>query len=292
MKIALFADIHGNDIAFAAVEAHAKKMGAEQFVIAGDLLTDNPMTREVIERAKALTQHIVFGNREQYLISCHGRKQPHWENCVQFAPLRRVYDQLRDQDIQFIQSLPESLEIPLDGSNKLYVVHQAPDHVYKGDAGGAGGCHLDAISRYFQKLPVQYSVYCCGHTHTAGFIKRGGQLFINAGSVGQKFYGGFQAAYVMLEWDQGLVSVDIHDINYDQQAYLMMLEASGLLDNLSTKHWTQLMYTSIRDECNYTIGFFATAEAIKRRKGLAEPNVSDEVWHETVRVFIDKGILW
>jgi hypothetical protein len=70
-----------------------------------------------------------------------------------------------------------------------------------------------------------------------------------------------------------------------------MLEASGLLDDLSTKHWTQLMYKSIRDECNYTIGFFATAGEIKRKKGLTDPHVSDEVWLETVRVFIAKGIL-
>jgi putative phosphoesterase len=288
LRIALLSDIHGNDIAFAAAEAHARDHGADQFVIAGDLLTDNPMTREVIERAKSLTQHIVYGNREQYLISHHDRRQSHWEDRIQFAPLRRTYDQLRDQDVQFIKSLPESIEIPLDETNRLFVIHQAPESVY---AGKASGQHLVAVSRYLQKLPVQHAVYCCGHTHTAGVLKRGGQLFINAGSVGQKFYGGFQAAYVMLEWDRGLVSVDVHNVDYDKDAYLAMLEASGLLDDLSTKHWTQLMYKSIRDECNYTIGFFATAGEIKRKKGLTDPHVSDEVWLETVRVFIAKGIL-
>ena len=288
MKIALFSDIHGNDIAFAAAEAHAKKRGADQFVIAGDLITDNPMTREVIDRAKALTEHIIFGNREQYLISYHQQKQPHWNDCIQFAPLRWTYNQLRDQDIQFIKSLSESIEIPLDESNTLYVVHQAPRHVYAGDADDR---YMGAVSRYFQKRPVQYTVYCFGHTHTAGVKKVGRQLFINAGSVGQNFYSSFQAAYVLLEWDHGLVSVEPMNVGYDQQAYFAMLEASGLFDDLATRHWTQLIYKSIRDECNYTIGFFAAAEEIKRKKRLRGLHVSDEVWHETVRVFMDKGIL-
>lgn len=288
MKIALLSDIHGNDIAFAAAERHAKANGADQFVVAGDLITDNPMTKAVLDRAKALTQHIVYGNREQYLVSYHEQKADHWNDSIQFAPLRRTYEQLSDQDLQFLQSLPESLEIPLDRSNRLFVIHQAPASVY---AGQTRDCYLHAVSRYFQKWSGQYSVCCTGHTHIAGTIKTGGQLYINAGSVGQHFYGRFQAVYAMLDWNQGSASVEIHHVPYDGQAYWSMLEASGLFDDRSTRHWTQLMYRSIQDEHNYFSDFFAAAEKIRRGKHLQDPHVSDEVWLETVRLFINKGIL-
>jgi len=79
MKITLFSDIHGNDIAFEAAVADAKTRGASEFIIAGDLVTDYPLSSQVIARARSLTPYIVKGNRDTYFQRYYSSEDTHKE---------------------------------------------------------------------------------------------------------------------------------------------------------------------------------------------------------------------
>ena len=67
MKIAIFSDIHGNEIALDAVIKDAKKNQVDTYIVAGDLITDFPTSNGIIDKVRKLTPYVVKGNREAYL---------------------------------------------------------------------------------------------------------------------------------------------------------------------------------------------------------------------------------
>ena len=55
MKIAVLSDLHGNIVAFEEAIKDAKSQGATEFIILGDIITDLPITDEIIDKVKELT---------------------------------------------------------------------------------------------------------------------------------------------------------------------------------------------------------------------------------------------
>jgi 3',5'-cyclic AMP phosphodiesterase CpdA len=69
MRVAIIADIHGNQIAFEAVLHDLKQQPAvDQLIIAGDLCLNGPQPREVLRTVKALHCPVIQGTSIRRLL--------------------------------------------------------------------------------------------------------------------------------------------------------------------------------------------------------------------------------
>jgi predicted phosphodiesterase len=68
MRIAVISDIHGNDLAFAAVVADFQGDGVDQVVCCGDTLQGGVQPAEVVRRLQELDCPVVMGNSDDFLL--------------------------------------------------------------------------------------------------------------------------------------------------------------------------------------------------------------------------------
>lgn len=130
MKIAVFSDIHGNEIALDAVIEDAKKNQVDTYIVAGDLITDFPASNEIINKVRKLTPYVIKGNREAYLEEyLRTKTDKKWEK-LQNKTLACIYASLTQENVEYIQSLPEQLSLNLEGLT-IRVVHGALEGISK-----------------------------------------------------------------------------------------------------------------------------------------------------------------
>lgn len=81
MRLALVADIHGNDIAFKAVTDDAARLGVDGYCALGDMAAIGPEPSAVLDRLVALP-HLtaVRGNNDRYAVTVEGPRT-HWYLC-------------------------------------------------------------------------------------------------------------------------------------------------------------------------------------------------------------------
>jgi predicted phosphodiesterase len=69
MRIAIISDMHGNDVAFEAVEADIQRQRIDQIVCLGDAIQGGPQSAAVVRRLRKLACPVVMGNADAWLIS-------------------------------------------------------------------------------------------------------------------------------------------------------------------------------------------------------------------------------
>ncbi len=69
MRVAIISDMHGNDLAFEAVEADIQNQKIDQIVCLGDAIQGGPQPAEVVQRLRRLNCPVVMGNADAWLIS-------------------------------------------------------------------------------------------------------------------------------------------------------------------------------------------------------------------------------
>src|SRR5436190_19959217 len=69
MRVAVISDMHGNDLAFEAVETDIQNQTIDQIVCLGDAIQGGPQPAEVVRRLLRLNCPVVMGNADAWLIS-------------------------------------------------------------------------------------------------------------------------------------------------------------------------------------------------------------------------------
>ena len=212
MKIAIFSDIHGNEIALDAVIKDAKKNQVDTYIVAGDLITDFPTSNGIIDKVRKLTPYVVKGNREAYLEEyLRSQKDEKWKK-AQNKTLACIYHSLTKENVAYIQSLPEQLSLNLEGLT-IRVVHGALEGISK--------CmdmeNKEQLVLETKKLKEQ--ILIVGHTHVnASYVQCNGKIIINDGSVGLPRYCN-KAQYVILCYEMGKISLDIKEDENDKEKF-------------------------------------------------------------------------
>src|SRR5512143_2857365 len=129
MRIAVFSDIHGNDLAFEYVEADIKKQKVDQLVCLGDAIQGGPQPTAVVQRLRALNCPVVMGNADAWLISGV-------ETADEGIPSERLkkmetirqwsLSQLTANDQAFISRFQPTITIPLEDGLDLLCFHGSP----------------------------------------------------------------------------------------------------------------------------------------------------------------------
>ena len=177
MPLALVSDIHGNDVALAAVVAELERLGVEQVVCLGDVAQGGSQPAEVLDRLAQLGWPVVLGNADAFLLEVDP-SSPEPVTDEQLDRRTWTLEQLSDAQLDQIRSFVPTLDIELDGLT-LRAFHGSPhsyDDVLLPDTPDGqverllGGSGVDILAG--------------GHTHLQWTRYVDGALFVNPGSVG------------------------------------------------------------------------------------------------------------
>lgn len=125
MRVAAIYDIHANYSALKAVLQEIRNSNVDQVIVGGDLAW-RPEPRQVMDLLMDYKDEFVFirGNVDREVSYRYGKEKGlddltaalnHW--CA---------DQLTEEQLQFLQNLPEKTTMTIDGLGEILFVHGSP----------------------------------------------------------------------------------------------------------------------------------------------------------------------
>ena len=243
MRLAVFADVHGNSPALQAVLSDMKGHGEfDQIWCLGDLAALGGQPRECTQRLMSLREtlgeekfKIIGGNTDRYLVT--GERFPFAppEEASGFAAYRdnilsmsAIYQwnmaRLGWEDFDLLRRiLGRELRLTVEAYGDVIGFHAVPgdDEAMSLRPDSAGEEAADALLDRAGWLAL------CGHTHLAMDRQIGSWRVINPGSVGLSFGHPGLAEWALLEWRNGELTVDLRRVPYDVAATLRDWQALG-----------------------------------------------------------------
>jgi predicted phosphodiesterase len=166
--VAALYDVHGNLPALEAVLAEA---GDAQRVFGGDLAA-GPLPAETLDRIMALDALVLRGNADRALLEGpSGGLVDEW-----------VIAQVDDRHREYIESLPEQIELDVEGLGHVLFCHGSP----RSDEEMILKTTSDEWLREML-ADVEADVVVCGHTHMQFDRRVDRWRVVNAGSVGMPY---------------------------------------------------------------------------------------------------------
>lgn len=229
MKLAIFADIHGNLVSFEAVLADMAKEVPDQMVCLGDVAATGPQPREVLAKLRDLDIPIVQGNTDEWFLD----PKPFGQNDEKYRHISDIdmwnAELLTAEDIAFLKTFQKTVTLDLGGKSVL-CFHGSPLH------------HSDTIvattpdselAPYFDSFSAD--IFTGGHTHQPYARRYKDRLVLNPGSVGLPYLlignsveSPPWAEYALLEVKNGRFSVDLRQVTVDKTAVNQAAFDSGM----------------------------------------------------------------
>jgi predicted phosphodiesterase len=179
MKIAILADIHGNQFAFKEVLNQIMKRDITSIIIAGDSVGYYYGIKEILNSLNGFDTLFVKGNHEVMLGELKDGTLSRDELKYKYgSSLIRAALELTDLEIEMLTSAPHPLSVMLAETNFL-ISHGSPWDINQ--------------YMYLENHAVNWSdfkkfdsdIFILGHTHHPMLLRIYGKLIINPGSVGQ-----------------------------------------------------------------------------------------------------------
>ncbi len=233
MRIALLADIHGNDVALQAVLADIEgRGGADAYWVLGDLAAIGHAPIKTLERLSGLPHaRIVRGNTDRYV--CTGERPSPTLDEVQadIGLLPTLVEVEADFCwtqgavtvagwFEWLSKLPlEWREVLPDGTRAL-AVHAAPG------TDDGHGIRLTMSEAEIRPLlsNCQAGLICVGHTHRPFDIRIDDKHVVNPGSVSNPAGPDVRANYAVLSAHEQGYRVEHRRVDYDQEIVIKALQ--------------------------------------------------------------------
>jgi len=223
VKIALISDIHANLPALEAACLHARSIGVQSLLNAGDLVGYGPFPDEVITfiRDKRILSVIGDYDRKVILIKQKRKRRQKKKIALKLLAFNWAHDHISIQNLTYLESLPKTQKYTISNVHIL-LTHGSPEDISE---------HLseETQTSRFQEIADQYNVdvIVSGNTHQFFQERIHNVLFINPGSVGRQDDGCPDASYAILEIDKE-IRVKQYRIPYDVKKVLTALESYNL----------------------------------------------------------------
>ncbi len=232
MKIAIFADVHGNYHALEAVLDDIERERVDVTVCAGDMINPFPDSLRVWRKLKALNIPIVRGNHEDYILTYHNSPADNEiRTGVQFKPVQLLAQQLDAQTLAEIAALPLSLTIPGPGDDDVLVCHASPFSNSRSYAIHFDNEMTGDLTRISAKTIVG------GHIHMQWEQRWQDKWLLLTGSVGLAFEGVAAADYLLLRRQNGRWRAEFRAVPYNRQAAADALAKSDFLTQGGPISW-------------------------------------------------------
>lgn len=235
--IALLYDIHGNDIALAAVIEDAKAAGADAWLLGGDYCQAGAEPAAVIDRLETLPADTIWlrGNTERW--AAHPEADD-----IPIAAMRDaamfVGDAIGRERVHELAALPQVLNgLPFKGAENVVFCHASPASDMLGFTDEPAPSDGEAATNAFEANTI-----VCGHTHIQ-FVREVGVIeIVNPGSIGFPFDGDTRAAYGLLH-DDG--SFELRRVEYDLDAAIAAYENIEILHG--GRDWIDIARRRLRE---------------------------------------------
>ena len=226
-RIAVLSDIHGNLSALKNVIEDAERMGAERFIILGDVIDYCMHSNEVIGILKKIDDRVIcniWGNHEYAIIEDdYGRfSSQRGADCARYTK-----SILTEDSFDYIRGMERSgmAEFTIDGKRILCVHGDISDHYWS------------SIRPTSDLAPYgAYDYVLSGHGHRPHCFdnyyevndpkmrNRTKCIFINPGSVGQPRNQNSRAQYCVIDF--GTEEISFRKIEYDVQSEMDAYDGS------------------------------------------------------------------
>jgi len=232
MRIAVIADIHGNDLALEAVLADIAAQGIDDVVNLGDHLSgplNAARTADILMRRDFAS---IRGNHDRWLISMEPAQMGISDSMA--------HAELQQHHLDWLRVLPPTLV----HRQELFLCHGTPQDdltYWLEDLTADGVVHLSGRQRIEGFAEgIDFPVILCGHTHIPRAVRLGdGRLVVNPGSVGCPGYdddepvfhkvetGSPDASYAVLSKLNGRWDVTFRRVGYDHMAMSNLARERG-----------------------------------------------------------------
>ena len=181
MAVAIISDIHGNYTALRAVVKEINQRNIQNVICLGDICGYYSQVNECIELVQDMTDKIVIGNHDKYIIN--NTKCPHSNSvnvCLDYQ--RKV---LKSENIDWLRKFPTNAKY--FGINCVH---------------GSWENNLDEYikdSSYFEGRKFIDKVLISGHSHIPFIYKNDEYIYCNSGSVGQPRDGDYRASFAIFD---------------------------------------------------------------------------------------------
>lgn len=227
MRIAVISDIHANIHALRAVLDDVRTRDVDEIWCAGDLVGYLPFPNEVIEVIRDAGIPTVMGNYDDGVafdrIQC-GCDYPD-ERAMELGlrSLAWTKEHVTRENKIFLAGLPREMRREVAGARVL-LVHGSPRRLNEYLVREFPEEELREILR-----EASAGVLICGHTHIPYRREVGGELVINAGSVGKPKHGNPNATYALVDFDEdGKTRTEFIEVPYDCEAAARAIVDAGL----------------------------------------------------------------
>jgi putative phosphoesterase len=234
LRIAIISDIHGNDLAFEAVEDDIRRQKTDQIVCLGDAIQGGPQPAAVVQRLRALNCPVVMGNADAWLLSgvetADEGIPP--ERSKKMGDIRAwTLSQLTEDDLAFIANFQPTIILPIEDGLDLLCFHGSP-------ASFDDVILPAAPEEEFQNFLGPYAdhILTGGHTHAQQMRRIGERFFFNPGSVGfayshyqpdGQFFADPWAEYSILTVAKSQTSLEFRRIPFDLRELIRVYRESG-----------------------------------------------------------------
>lgn len=175
-QVAIISDVHGNMTAYEAVLADIDARGIGRIFNLGDVFGKGPNGSAVVATTRERCEATVLGNWD---VLARKPREDAW------PPLTWWLDEMTGDDLDWVRSLPFSLDLELGGS-RVRLFHASSNSVFHRVFHG----HTDEDFRaMFANTDAtgdgpEPDVVVYGDIHWAYIKESGGKTLVNAGSVG------------------------------------------------------------------------------------------------------------
>lgn len=285
MTLVVLADIHANHAALEAAVHRIDVLSPDGVVLLGDYVTDCPNPRRTMELIYDLRRRyrtwMVRGNREDYLIghrhAVREGRDDGWINGSGTGALLYTYNQLTDEDLDFIESLPACVDIALPGCPVITACHASPTKTKDWIIGNDGKIR-DAIRHAAGELIL------CGHAHRTVRYDRCGKTLLICPSLGMPQDRNDDSTMVVLRcsgkrWFRDTSRICTH-VTCDIGAILGEFTSSGLTELAPV--WSACVMKSLTDRRDYPAQCATIAYRTAREHGIYTVP-PEEYWHAAAR---------
>lgn len=247
MRVAVFSDIHSNNIAMEACIDFLKTRDIYGVIFLGDNISDCPNPQATLKLIKDIelrykTWHI-NGNREEYFIR-YAKGEESWSYSSNKGSLLYTYEHLTKEDIDCFEARSNQMVVEIEGTAPIRIVHGSPGNTRELLYGGE-----DNTKKYLTELEEDYLL--CGHSHRQFTYTYNGKLLLNPGSVGVAINVKEKAQFAMLQWKEDIKKWDYElvGVSFDFERLRKIFYDSALMEKANM--WPKCILKSIETGVNY-----------------------------------------
>ena len=287
-KLAVIADIHANYAALEAAQSLLDSLSPDGVIFLGDFVTDFPEPRRTLAMVREIGARyptwMVRGNREDYLLSHRASlrrgRDDGWVLGSSTGSLLYTYNELTEEDLDFLERLPVTANVALPESPELPLItacHATPFATKDWIMGSE-----TKLKKCLAAVPGE--LLLCGHTHRTAYYGFPEGRVLVCPSLGNPQDPGIDAGMTLLIGKNGAWRHRFLRVAYDKEQFIREVEQSRLME--AAPIWSKALVKSLRDGGDYPVRCVKRAYCLAKLGHHARP--MDEYWEQAAR---ELGIL-